>query len=114
VLLALGTALVLTFAYAFYSDEEKAFALSTHRREKLPLVMVDRYIAMAVIQLGLILFGSLEMVAVFCVAGAVMGLGDGLIYARAGHTHIKHTASGLFAVFGFLLTLYFINSGAAA
>jgi len=107
-LLGIGILIVMPLAWAFYSDPQKGFDMSTHRHEQLPYVMVDRYLGIAVIQLGLIFFGSLEMVAVFCVAGAIMGLGDGLIYARAGHPHIKHTISGLIAVFGFVLTMYFI------
>ncbi|MEO0390776.1 MAG: DUF4267 domain-containing protein [Pseudomonadota bacterium] len=107
-LLGVGILIVLPLAWAFYSDPEKGMAQATHRLEQLPYVMVDRYLAVAIIQLGLIFFGNLEMVAVFCVAGAVMGLGDGLIYKRAGHPHIKHTISGLIAVLGFVLTMYFL------
>ena len=107
-LLLIGAAIVFGLAWAFYKNPEAGMAQATHRPEKLPLVMIDRYIAVGIIQIGLILFGSLEMIAVFCVAGAVMGLGDGLIYARAGHPHMKHTSSGILAVIGLILTLYFI------
>lgn len=48
------------------------------------------------------------MIAVFCVAGAVMGLGDGLIYHRAGHPHIKHTLSGVLALGGLAVTVFYI------
>ncbi|MDF1727123.1 MAG: hypothetical protein P1U53_05160 [Sulfitobacter sp.] len=111
VLLGVGALMVWSLAWAFYSDPVKGMASATHRPEKLPLVLVDRYIAVGLIQLGLIFFGSLEMVAVFCVAGAVMGLGDGLIYARAGHPHAKHTMSGVLALVGLAITLYFIFTG---
>ena len=110
-LLLFSAMLVFVLAWLFYSDPQKAFKFSTHRPEKLPDVMVDRYIGIGIIQVGLIFFGSLEMVAVFCVAGAVMGLGDGLIYARAGYPHFKHTSAGLLAVAALLLTLYFIATG---
>ena len=59
--------------------------------------------------LGLIFFGSLEMVAVFCVAGAIMGLGDGLIYSQAGFTHWKHTITGILALVGLIIALYYIE-----
>jgi hypothetical protein len=90
-------------------------AEATHRPEQLPLVMIDRYLAVTVIQIGLFFFGSLEMVAVFCVAGMIMGFGDGLIYSRAGHPHMKHTSSGILALVALCVTLYFIvTSGAGA
>ncbi|MEO0939630.1 MAG: hypothetical protein AAFY38_15860 [Pseudomonadota bacterium] len=108
ILLGVGILIVMPLALAFARDPQKGFEMSTHRHEQLPYVMVDRYLGIAVIQLGLIFFGNLEMVAVFCVAGAIMGLGDGLIYARAGHPHIKHTISGLIAILGLVLTLYFL------
>ena len=111
VLLGIGALMVWSLAWAFYSDPAKGMETATHRPEKLPLVMVDRYLAVGLIQLGLIFFGSLEMVGVFCVAGAVMGLGDGLIYARAGLPHAKHTSSGILALVGLAITLYFIFTG---
>ncbi|WP_299350054.1 hypothetical protein [uncultured Shimia sp.] len=113
-LLGVGALMVFALAYAFYSDPEQGMAQATHRPEKLPLVMIDRYIAVGVIQIGLIFFGSLEMVAVFCVAGAIMGLGDGLIYAKAKLPHMKHTSSGLLAVLGLVVTLFYLNAGGAA
>ncbi len=111
VLLLVGAAMVLLLAWAFYSDPQKGMAQATHRLEQLPLVMVDRYVAVGVLQIGLIFFGNLEMVAIFCIAGAIMGLGDGLIYARAGHPHIKHTSSGVLALLGLGVTLYYMNAG---
>lgn len=108
ILLAVGAALTGLLAWAFYRDPVKGMAEATHLPEKLPLVMIDRYIAVTIFQIGLFFFGSLEMVAVFCVAGAVMGLGDGLIYARAGKPHMKHTSSGLLALFALAVTLYYI------
>ncbi|NRB03798.1 MAG: hypothetical protein HRU30_11100 [Rhodobacteraceae bacterium] len=111
VLLGIGAMMVAALAYAFYRDPEKGMAQATHRPEQLPLVMVDRYIAVALIQVGLIFFGNLEMVAVFCVAGAVMGLGDGLIYHRAGFPHIKHTSTGVLSLMGLMITLYYLAAG---
>lgn len=113
-LLGVGAVLVLSLAWVFYKDPVKGMAEATHRPEQLPLVMIDRYVAVAVIQIGLVFFGSLEMVAIFCVAGMIMGFGDGLIYKSAGHPHIKHTASGVLALVGFVLTLYFIVAGPGA
>ena len=111
-LLGIGAVMVLSLAWAFYQSPDKGFEMTTHRPEQLPNVMIDRYIAVGVIQIGLIFFGNLPMVAVFCIAGVIMGLGDGLIYARAGHPHWKHTSSGLLALIGLAVTLYYIAAGA--
>lgn len=108
VLLGIGAAMTALLAYTFWQNPEKGMADATHLPEKLPLVMIDRYIGVTIIQIGLIFFGSLEMIAVFCVAGAVMGLGDGLIYARAGEPHTKHTLSGVLAIVGLAVTVFYI------
>ena len=115
ILLGVGAVLTGLLALAFYRDPAEGMAEATHRPEQLPLVMIDRYLAVTVIQIGLFFFGSLEMVAVFCIAGMIMGLGDGLIYARAGYPHMKHTSSGILALVALVVTLYFIvTSGATA
>ncbi|QUJ75051.1 hypothetical protein KDD17_08320 [Sulfitobacter albidus] len=112
VLLGVGAVLTALLALAFYRDPVKGMEEATHRPEKLPLVMIDRYLAVTIIQVGLIFFGTLEMIAVFCVAGAVMGLGDGLIYARAKLPHIKHTLSGVLALIGLAVTIYYMTGSA--
>lgn len=109
ILLGIGAVMTAILAITFYRDPIKGMTEATHLPEKLPLVMIDRYIGITIIQVGLILFGSLEMIAMFCLAGIVMGFGDGLIYARAGHSHAKHTASGLLALTGFAVSLYYIS-----
>ncbi len=110
ILILLGVGAILTglLALAFYRDPVKGMEEATHRPEMLPLVMIDRYVAVTVIQVGLFFFGSLEMVAVFCVAGMVMGFGDGLIYSRAGYPHAKHTSSGVLAFVALIVTLFYI------
>lgn len=113
VLLGVGAVMTALLAFAFLRSPAKGMVQATHRPESLPLVMIDRYLGLAIIQLGLIFFGSLEMIAVFCVAGAVMGFGDSLIYARSGHTHLKHTMSGCLAMIGLAVTLYYLLGGAA-
>lgn len=111
ILLGVGAVLTAVLAFTWYKDPVKGMADATHLPEKLPLVLIDRYLGVTIIQLGLIFFGSLEMIAVFCVAGMVMGFGDGLIYARAGHPHMKHTSSGLLALLGLVVCLYYIFAG---
>jgi hypothetical protein len=48
--------------------------------------------------LGMIAFGDYPIITVYFLSGAIMGLSDGAIYARAGHPHIKHTASGVLSL----------------
>ncbi|WP_084667877.1 hypothetical protein [Nioella nitratireducens] len=90
------TVVILTMlAWAFWSDPERGLAQTTHRAEKLPSVMADRYTAFAVLALVFTLYGDVNvLIALFAVC-AFMGFADGLIYARAGHPHMKHTISGV-------------------
>ncbi|MFV1877369.1 hypothetical protein [Nioella sp.] len=90
------TVLILALlAWAFWTDPAKGLEQTTHRLEKLPLVMADRYTAFAVLALVFTIYGDLNvLIALFAVC-AFMGFADGLIYARAGHPHMKHTISGV-------------------
>jgi len=98
VFLWIAVALVGVLAYLFWTDPERGLAESTHRLEKLPLVMADRYTAFGVLGLGMLAFGDYPIITVYFLAGAIMGLCDGLIYARAGYPHLKHTASGVLSL----------------
>jgi hypothetical protein len=40
-----------------------------------------------------------------------MGFADGLIYARAGHPHMKHTVSGVLSVVALGVTLAALAAG---
>ncbi len=87
--------ILVMLAWAFWSDPERGLAQTTHRVEKLPYVMADRYTAFAVLALVFTLYGDVNvLIALFAVC-AFMGFADGLIYARAGHPHMKHTISGV-------------------
>lgn len=90
------TAVILALlAWAFWTDPDTGLEQTTHRLEKLPLVMADRYTAFAVLALVFTIYGDLNvLIALFAVC-AFMGFADGLIYARAGHSHMKHTISGV-------------------
>ena len=99
ILLCLGGAVVTGFlAVIFWRDPEAGMAAATHRAEKLPLVMTDRYVAFAFLALAAAWHGDPGVIAVLFVAFAFMGLADGVIYARAGFPHIKHTAAGVAAL----------------
>lgn len=98
VLLCLGGAVVTGFlAVIFWRNPEAGMAAATHRLEKLPFVMTDRYVAFAFLALAAAWHGDPGVIAGLFVAFAFMGLADGVIYARAGFPHIKHTAAGVAA-----------------
>lgn len=100
-----GTLWGAYLGYVWWTNPDKALRLTTHRAENLPRVMGDRHIGSAVLALGVLLFGSLKLLAFLFAAGAVMAFGDSVIYARAGKPHAKHTATGIFAAIGLAITL---------
>lgn len=103
-----GWAAVLVLALlsaAFWSDPSRGLRQTSHRIEKLPQVMADRYAAFAVLGAAIASAGHLPLLAVFFGVCAWMGFADGVIYRRAGHAHWKHTASGVAASVALLVTL---------
>ena len=88
-------AILAALALAFWTNPARGLVQTTHRVEQLPLVLADRYTAFAALALAVILFGDLRLYAAFFAVCAFMGFADGLIYARAGHPHMKHTLSGV-------------------
>ena len=102
--LIIAVLLVGYMAFLFWTDPEKGLRETTHRREILPSVLADRYTAFAVLGLGMIAFGDYPIITVYFLAGTIMGLADGAIYARAGHPHMKHTVSGLLSLLAMLVT----------
>jgi hypothetical protein len=111
VCLLVTVAILGLLAFAFWSNPARGLAQTTHRVEMLPLVMADRYTAFAVLALALIVFGDLRLIAIFFAVCAFMGFADGLIYARAGHPHIKHTLSGVLSVVALGVTLAALIAG---
>ena len=89
------TVLILALlAWAFWTDPDKGLEQTTHRLEKLPLVMADRYTAFAVLALVFTIYGDLNvLIALFAVC-AFMGFADAVIYARVGKPIAKHVAAG--------------------
>jgi hypothetical protein len=97
----------------FALSPAKALPQATHRLELLPLVMADRYAAFALFALAAALSGRMTVVAVTFAILAVPGLGDAVIYARAGHSYRKHLAAGLGALLVSVLALAATMNGAA-
>lgn len=115
VLLALGGAVVTgILAFAFWRDPEAGMAAATHRPEKLPLVMIDRYVAFTFLALAAAWHGDAGVIAVLFVAFAFMGLADAVIYARSGHPFIKHAAAGVAALIVATVAMLAENTNGAA
>ncbi|TCL09854.1 hypothetical protein BXY66_1919 [Shimia isoporae] len=92
-----GTVVTGILAFTFWRDPEAGMKSATHRLEQLPQVMTDRYVAFVFLSLAAAWHGDAGVIAVLFTAFAFMGFADGVIYARAGHPHIKHTAAGVAA-----------------
>lgn len=109
------TVLILAaMAVAFWRDPDDGLRQTTHRIELLPRVMADRYTAFALLALVLTLHGDLSVLAAFFAICAFMGFADGLIYARAGHPHAKHTLSGALSIGALAITLAALATGGSA
>lgn len=115
IVLSLVGALVTGFlSVIFWRDPEAGMIEATHRLEKLPLVMAGRYTAFTFLALAAAWNGDAGVIAGLFVAFAFMGLVDGAIYARAGHSYIKHTTAGVAAsIVAAVALLAEFNNGAA-
>jgi hypothetical protein len=81
-----------------FAPADRALAQATHRLDALPRVMVNRYATFALFAAAAALSGDMRLIAVTFAILAVPGLGDTLIYARTGHSYVKHLAAGLGAL----------------
>lgn len=102
-----GVGVLVTGALAlvFLCDPVAGMAAATHRAEKLPEVMADRYVAFAVLALGATIYGDLNVIAVLFAAFAFMGFADAWIYARGGFAYVKHLGAGIAASVVVLMAL---------
>ena len=94
----LGVLMTGALAIAFLRDPVAGMSAATHRPEKLPQVMADRYIGFALLALGATLYGDLAVIAGLFAVFAFMGLADAWIYARDGFPFSKHLGAGLAAL----------------
>ncbi|MEO1140052.1 MAG: hypothetical protein AAFW87_11415 [Pseudomonadota bacterium] len=93
----LGVLVTAVLSVLFLRDPIGGLATTTHRAEKLPEVMTDRYIAFTFLAIGATLYQDLNVIAVLFGAFAFMGFADAYIYARGGHPYKKHLAAGVAA-----------------
>ena len=111
-LAAIGALIPAYLAAVFgLAPAERALAQATHRAEALPLVMVNRYATFALFASAAALSGDMTVIAATFAILAVPGLGDTLIYARAGHSYVKHLAAGLGALIVSALALSAASTG---
>jgi hypothetical protein len=97
--------ILAVMAGAFWASPDRGLALTTHRVELLPRVMAGRYTAFALLAVFALVQGDPALYAAFFAVCAFMGFADGLIYARAGLPHSKHTLSGVLSVVAFGVAL---------
>ncbi|MDJ0821797.1 MAG: hypothetical protein QNJ09_08320 [Paracoccaceae bacterium] len=97
VLSGAGVLVTGRLALIFLRDPQKGLEQTTHRAENLPEVMTDRYIALTVLALAATLYGDLKVIAVLFATFAFMGFYDAWIYAREGHSYVKHLGAGVSA-----------------
>ena len=100
---------VMTFAFAH--DTKGGLWTTAHRLDRLPAVMATRYVALAVLGAGILIAGSLSLLALFFGVAAGLGLADALIYARAGGKVWPHAAAAGAGALAFAATLAAIPHG---
>ncbi len=95
-----GVGILVTgaLALAFLRDPVAGLEQTTHRAEKLPEVMADRYVAFTVLALGATIYGDLNVIAVLFATFAFMGFAGAWIYARSNFPIAKHVAAGFAAL----------------
>ena len=93
-----GVLVTGVLALMFLRDPVSGMAATTHRAEKLPEVMTDRYIAFLIPAIGATVYGDLKVIAVLFFAFSFMGYADAYIYARGGYPYAKHVGAGTAAL----------------
>lgn len=110
----IGVLVTGALALLFLRDPVRGMAQTTHRPEKLPEVMADRYIAFAFLAAGATVYGDMSVIAWLFSAFAFMGFADAWIYARGGHGSARHLAAGAAAALVALTALLAMAKGGAA
>ncbi|MFC2967224.1 hypothetical protein [Acidimangrovimonas pyrenivorans] len=113
---AVGGVLVTgTLAGLFLRDPQRGLELTTHRAEKLPEVMTDRYIAFTVLAVLALIYQDLKVITALYAVFAYVAFHDAVIYARAGHPMFKHLIAGIAAAVVAVIALAaIVQTGAAA
>ena len=109
-----GAGVLVTGALAalFLRDPVAGMAQTTHRLEKLPEVMADRYVGMVVLALAATLYGDLKVIAVLFAVFAYTGFHDAWIYARGGFPIAKHVSAGVAGLIVAIVAMKAMGQGA--
>lgn len=107
--ISIGVLAVLTFAFAH--DPKDGLWTTAHRLDRLPIVMASRYIALGALGVGILLSGSLPLLALFFAVAAGLGAADAVIYAKCGGTVWPHAAATGAGGVAFCVTLAAIALG---
>lgn len=110
-----GVGILVTgvLALLFLRDPVAGMAQTTHRLEKLPEVMADRYVALCMLTIGATFYGDLNVIAFLFASFALMGFADAWIYARGGFPFAKHLAAGVLATVVVAIALMASGQGGA-
>ena len=111
ILSAAGVLMTGFLAVIFLRDPIAGLAQTTHRAEKLPDVMTDRYVAFAFLALGATIYGDFKVIAWLFAAFSFMGFADAWIYARGGFPIVKHVGAGVAALIVVIVALMALKTG---
>lgn len=109
-----GAGVLVTGALAvlFLRNPVAGLAQTTHRAEKLPEVMADRYVGMVLLAVGATLYGDLKVIAVLFSVFAYFGFHDAWIYARGGFPIAKHVSAGVAGLIVAIVAMLAMRQGA--
>ncbi len=107
-----GALVTGALAFLFLRDPVAGLAQTTHRAEKLPEVMADRYVGMLVLAIGATFYGDLKVIAVLFAVFAYTGFHDAWIYARGGFPIAKHVSAGVAGMIVSIVAMIAMGQGA--
>ncbi len=94
----IGGLLPLLLGLVFAASPERGLAMTKHRAESLPRIMVGRYFFMAFIAFIVALNGDLKLIAAVFVGLAGVAFFDAMTYARAKTPIAPHLFAGIAAL----------------
>lgn len=95
-------------------DPVAGLAYLNHRAEKLPQVMLDRYLAFFGFSVFVAFYRDLNVTAAWAVTLGFMAFADSFIYAREGKPYLKHLGAGIAALIFLAVVLVALNTNGAA
>jgi len=90
----MAAAFTLLLAMVFLFSPQRGLELTKHHADKLPLIMVGRYLFMSMIIVGVVIGGSEELLAYLFMGLAGVAFFDAAIYAQAKRSTLPHIGAG--------------------